>query len=174
MQDPENFEDADIAVAEKKQRTRTILFIGAMALLAMVIALLLATAMRPRVENPNLEGAVRAGNQDFEAYKKQLVIDEPEKMVAPNLMGMLQFTLRTRIHNRGTRTLNGIEIATRVYDLEDKVISEKVAHPVPRIRSASLQPGESMAIRFQIDAPAKYKEADIKDVRLELRGLRFE
>lgn len=174
MFDPENTEAVENEATAKKQRTRIILFIGAMAVLAIIVALLLATTMRPRVENPNIEGAVRAGQQDFEAYKNQLVIDEPEKLVAPNLMGMLQFTLQTRIHNRGNRTLTGIEVFTRVYDLEDKIISERIAQPVPRTRSAPLRPGESMNIRFQIDAPAKYKEDDVKDVRLELRGLKFE
>jgi hypothetical protein len=59
-------------------------------------------------------------------------------------------------------------------DLSDQVVSQNVSQPIPRLRRDPLAPGESMRISVKVDAPQKVSEADVKDVTLELKGLRFQ
>ncbi len=104
-------------------------------------------------------------------------IDKPNKqdvMAQQNLMGMVQFTIQAELRNQGDRTLTGIEIVAQAYDLEDKLIAQKIGQPIPRVRPEPLKPGESMRIAIKLDVPSKYKEADVKLVKAELHGLRFQ
>jgi hypothetical protein len=58
-------------------------------------------------------------------------------------------------------------------DFEDKVIAQAVQLSIPRIKKGPLKPGESRNIVLVVDAPQKTTEAEVKDITIELRGLRF-
>ena len=90
------------------------------------------------------------------------------------MIGMAQYEVRARLTNRGEREVSGLELLGRIIDLQDGIVAQNISMPIPRVRSKPLAPGESMRISVKVDAPAKVAEADIKDVTLELRGIRFQ
>lgn len=159
---------------EERSRTRLILGVGAVAALALAVLVILFASMKQQQESPYLSNAVRASHQDFENNKAKVTIDNQEVLAQGNMVGMVQFTVQAEINNRSDRTLTGVEVIALIYDLQDKVIAQKVGQPIPRQSSAPLKPGEKRRFSIKIDAPAKYTENDVKLVKVELHGLQFQ
>lgn len=166
MMEPESDKSTEQA------RSRAILWVGAAA--ALLLTALIVLLARSRPENkPVLENVVRAGNPEFDRYKPKIELEVVDKITHPNMIGMFQLEVRARLTNRGDRTLTGIEVIGRMLDMNEKVISQAVSLPVPRSRSEPLNPGESVSFSVKVDAPGKMTEDEIKDVAIEVLGLRF-
>jgi hypothetical protein len=159
---------------KQQRRSRLLLGIGVIAALFVIGAFLLFSTMKQQAEVPTLADAVRAGNQDFEGYKSKVLLDKQEVLAQQNAMEMVMFTIQAELANHGDRTLTGVEIEAKVYDLQDKLIANRVGQPIPRQHPDPLKPGEATRVAIKLDVPQKYKEADVKEVKVELHGLRFE
>ncbi len=133
-----------------------------------------AQAALPGGTQAKLENALRAGAPEFDNYKSKVTLEDEETYAAQNIIGLTQFTVRAKLHNRGDRALTGVEIIGRIYDLQDKVVAQNTSLPIPRARAAPLKPGESMSILVKVDTPSNIKEDDVKQVKIELQGLRFQ
>jgi hypothetical protein len=165
--------DPETERATEQRRSRLILGFGAIGAIALALVIVIFLA-RPQRQSRELANIRRAGSPEFEAYKDKVTLEDPETLVYPNQLGMNQFAVHARLHNRGQRTLTAVEILGKVYDLRDQVVAQATSVPIPRVRREPLKPGESMPITVRIDTPAKVKEADVKDVKIELQGLRFQ
>src|SRR5215510_6130420 len=167
----ENNNSADL----EQGRSRGLLVVGAIAALMLAI-LIIALAMTKSSGDREVENMARAGSPEFDAYKGKvtLEVDPDGKMVYPNFIGMWQLEVRATLTNRGDRELTGVEVVGKMIDLEDKVIAHATSRPIPRIRTEPLKPGESMIVKVKVDAPAKVSEAEVKDILMELHGLRFQ
>ena len=170
------FEPEETEKTTAKRRSQAMLIIaGIGALVLALVVVLIRQAMMSGTHSANaLENAVRAGAPDFEAYREKLVFEEKEIIVHPNMIGMAQYDVRAKLTNRGDRAISGLELIGRIVDLGDKVVAESVSLPIPRVRREALSPGESMRISVKVDAPKKVAESDIKDVTVELKGIRFQ
>src|SRR5215475_9049634 len=162
------------AVAEQ-DRSRGLLFVGAIAALMLAI-LIIALVMTKSTGDREVENMARAGSPEFDAYKDKVTVEvDPEaKMVYPNMIGMWQLEARAKLTNRGDRELIGVEVVGKMIDFEDKVIAQTVQLSIPRIKKGPLKPGESRDIKVVVDAPQKTTEDQVKDLTIELRGLRFQ
>lgn len=171
----ENENDNNNGAGAERDRSRALLVVGAIAALMLAI-LITALAMTKPASEREAENMVRAGSPEFDAYKDKVVVEvDPDgKMVYPNMIGMWQLEARATLSNRGDRELTGVEVVGKMLDLEDKVLARVVSLPIPRIKPGPLKPGESMNILVKVDAPRKITEADVKDITIELRGLRFQ
>ena len=169
----------------EQRRSRLIMVLGgAGALILALLIVFLTRSMQPPPPPPStglpggaqaqLENALRTGVPEFDNYKAKVTLEDKEILASQNLLGMTQFSVRAKLSNRGNRVLTGIELIGRVYNLEDKVVAQNTSLPIPRLRSQPLQPGESMTVLVKVDTPSKIKEADVKDVKMELQGLRFQ
>ncbi len=169
------FENREPEQTEEQKKSRKILWIGWVAAVLFVAIIVLFAKTKPQ-ETLTLEGAVSAGNAEFEAYKSKIEIEiTPEdKNTYDNMMGMFQIDVRAKIHNRGDRAITGMEVVGKMFDMDDKTISERSSTPIPRLRKEPLKPGESMRVGVKIDAPAKITEAEVKDVTIELKSLKFQ
>lgn len=168
----ENEEDKELTVAKK--RSRTILWGGSVVVLLLAGLIVMFAKTRP-TDIVALEDGLRAGNAEFEAYKGNVEIEiKPEdKRTYDNMIGMFQIEVRANITNRGDRPITGLELVGKMFNMEDKSISERLSIPIPRARQTPLKPGESMRVGVKIDAPSKVTEAEVKDVTIELRALKF-
>jgi hypothetical protein len=162
------------AVVEQ-DRSRGLLVVGAIAALMLAI-LVIALVMTKSAGDREGDNMARAGSPEFEAYKDKVtvVVDPEGKMVYPNMIGMWQLQAKAKLSNMGDRELLGVEVIGKMIDHQDNVISQIVTLPVPRVRKEPLKPGESMTIAVKVDAPSKVTEAEVKDITIELRGLRFQ
>jgi len=167
----ENNNDADV----EQNRSRGLLAVGAIAALMLAI-LIFALVMTKSAGDREVEKMARAGSPEFDAYKDKVTVEvDPDgKMVYPNMIGMWQLEARAKLTNRGNRELTGVEVVGKMLDFEDKVIAQAIKLQIPRVRKDPLKPGESMNIVLKVDAPQKITENDVKDITIELRGLRFQ
>lgn len=169
---PEEESDA----SQNARRTKALLVIGGVGVLMLVLVgfLLQQTFKSRATQGAGLDGAVRAGAAEFDGYREKLFFEDKEIIVHPNMMGMSQYEVRAKLTNRGDRAISGIELLGKIIDLQDKVVAQNVSLPIPRLRSKPLAVGETMRISVKVDAPARVQEADVKDVTLDLTGLRFQ
>ncbi|MBO0860025.1 MAG: hypothetical protein J2P21_16460 [Chloracidobacterium sp.] len=161
--------------ASEQTRPRALLVVGAIAAIMLGILIVALVMTKPSADK-ELENIVRAGSQEFDAYKNKVAVEiDPEsKIVYPNMIGMWQLQAKAKLSNKGDRELLGVEVVGKMIDHQDHVIAQTVTLPVPRVRKEPLKPGESMTIAVKVDAPSKVTEAEVKDITIELRGLRFQ
>jgi hypothetical protein len=157
-----------------EEQTRGKLIAGGLGVLALAliagVIYIAGSKPKPVVVLPN---AVRAGMAEFDSYKDKVSLEVIEKIVHPNMVGLKQYEVQARVTNHGDRPLTGLEIAGQMIDLNDKVIKEAISLPIPRARTEPLKPGESMKISVKVDGPGNVSEDEVKDLRIELRGLQF-
>lgn len=156
----------------EQARSRAIIWVGAVAVLLMT-ALVVMLAGTKSENRSSVENVLRAGSPEFDSYRDKVELEVVDKIVHPNMIGMFQLEVRARMHNRGDRALTAVEILGKMFDLSDKVIAQNISVPIPRVRREALKPGESFAFSVKVDAPRKTRESDVKDITIELRGLRF-
>ncbi len=166
MFEPETDNDTEQA------RSRAILWVCAAAALVLIILVVMLMRAKPENSQP-LPHVVRAGAPEFDAYKDKVELEVIDKITHPNLVGMFKLEVRAKLHNRGDRTLTGVEILGKMLDMDDKTIAQNSSIPIPRIRTEPLKPGESLAFSVNVDAPSKVSEGEVKDIIIELRGLQF-
>lgn len=157
----------------EQTRSHALLVVGAIAVLVLTALIVLLARSKPERVSV-VENIVRAGTPEFDSYKDKIELETTDKITYDNWIGMFQIDVRAKLHNRGDRTLTAVEILGKMLDMEDKVISQSVSIPIPRLRREPLKPGESMKISVKVDAPGKISEGEVKDVVIELRGLRFQ
>src|SRR5262245_14858853 len=159
----------------ERDRSRALLIGGAIAAVILAVMITALAMMNPGGEK---EGEIifRAGSPEFEAYKAKVVleVDQDSKMTHPNMIGMWQLAVTATLSNLGDRELTAVEVTGKMIDLEDKVIAQAKSRAIPRVRSEPLKPGESMTVKVKVDAPAKVSEDQVKDILMELSGLRFQ
>jgi len=163
--------EAEQPVEEKK---RANLIVGVLGLLALGLigAVIWIATSKPK-EQPPLPNAVRTGTADFDNYKSKVELEMLETVVHPNMIGLKQYQIKARLTNRGERTLTGVEVVGKMFGLDDRLITEGIGVPIPRIRPEPLKPGETIKFSVKIEPPAKVSEDDIKNFAVELRGLQF-
>jgi hypothetical protein len=171
----ENEDENNNGFEVEQHRPRALLVVAAIAAVMMAI-LIVALVMTKPAADKEAENMVRAGSPEFDAYKNKVAVEiDPEsKMVYPNMIGMWQLQAKAKLTNLGDRELTGVEVIGKMLDFQDNVISHTIGLPVPRVRNGPLKPGESMIIAVKVDAPQKVTEGEVKDITIELRGLRFQ
>jgi hypothetical protein len=157
----------------EQDRSRALLVVGAIATLVMA-ALITMLALTKPTSVKEVENMARAGSAEYEAYKDKIGLEVSEKVVHPNMIGMWQLEVRAKLVNKTDRPLTAVEVKGRMFNLDDKVIAQASSMPIPRIRKEPLNPGESMNISVKVDAPGNVTEAEVKDILIELQGLRFQ
>jgi hypothetical protein len=158
--------------ATEQRRSRIILVLGALAAAILAVIVMFVARSKPPASS-ELENVYRAGSPEFEAAKAMVGLEVIDKIVHPNMIGMAQYEVQARLTNKGTRPITAVEVIGRIKDLQDQVVASNVSIPIPKARSEPLQPGESIKITVKVDAPAKITEDQVKDIVLELRGVRF-
>ena len=125
----------------------------------------------PPVSPQSLADALREGAPEFEAYRKFVTIDNQSAVESENLLGQVTVVVRGVLHNRGQRDLTGVELRAVVSDVHDQIIAERIAVPVPKLRS-KLAAGQSIVVHVNID-PVPREAVRTNGVIL-LRGLKFD
>ncbi|MFN2406835.1 MAG: hypothetical protein ABR594_12330 [Pyrinomonadaceae bacterium] len=157
---------------EEPESRRTLIIIVAVVA-AVVIALffyLLIRAGSRGTGEPTLEGAIRAGTPEFEQYKTQILLDDPEATEAKRPLGDIVMTLNTVVRNLSGKTLNGLEIRAAVVDYEGKPVKQRTVVVIPT-RRPELPPNRTMEVPVLLEGMSdKDARANIK---MEITALKF-
>jgi len=158
---------------EESESRKTLIIVVAVAA-AVVIALFFYLLMRAGGSGgsaePRLEGAIRAGSPEFEQYKSQIVLDDPEATEAKRALGDTVMSLSTTVRNLSSKTLSGLEIRGAVVDHQGQSVKERTVIVIPA-RQAELAPNKTMPVTMMLEG---MKDTDVRaDIRMEIAGLKF-
>jgi hypothetical protein len=166
-----------MAIPERRIETgesnRT-LIIGVAVAAAVVIALLFYLLMRAGgtggATEPALPGAVRAGSADFDKYKPNIVLDDPEATEAKRALGDIVMGLQTTVRNLTGKTLTGLEIRAAVVDYEGKPVKERTVVVVPT-RQPELPPNKTMTVNVMLEGMS---DTDARaNIKMEVTGFKI-
>ncbi|CAN5827310.1 MAG: hypothetical protein H0T77_00695 [Pyrinomonadaceae bacterium] len=121
--------------------------------------------------DPVLEGALRAGSQDWEQYQSKIVLDKPEADEAKRALGDIVMNLQTTIRNFTGRTLNGLEIRGAVVDHQGKPVKERTLVVIPTTRQPELETNRTMVVAVRLEG---MKDSDDRaNIQMEVTGIKF-
>lgn len=158
---------------EASETNRTLIIVVAVAA-AVVIALFFYVLMRAGsgsgTGEPTLPGAIRAGSPQFDQYKSQIVLDDPEAFESTRALGDLVMTLKTTARNLSGKTLNGLEIRAAVVDHQGQPVKQRNVVVIPT-RQPELAPNKTMEVSIWLEG---FKETDDRaNIKMEVTGFRF-
>src|ERR1700752_4165136 len=158
---------------EETESRRTLIIVVAVAA-AVVIALFFYLLMRAGGSSgcgqPRLEGAIRAGTAEFEQYKTQIVLDDPEATEAKRALGDTVMSLSTTVRNLSNKTLIGLEIRGAVVDHAGQPVKEKTVIMIPT-RQAELAPNKTMLVTVMLEG---MKDTDDRaNIKMEVAAGKF-
>ena len=165
--------DAFLNETEKKETNYKGYIIGALIGLAVIAVLILIAAQRPSMEDQAaaiLEGSYREGSPEFDAVTKDIIISTSDKTVeSPNAFGSISMFIVGKIRNKGTKTINGLEVNVGVIDQFNAVLKEKRVLVVPTQQEV-LGPGEAIPITLSIEG---FKKSDDRaNIRWKVTAIR--
>jgi hypothetical protein len=158
---------------EQPESRRTLIIIVAVAaavVIALFFFLLFRASSSGRGAEPTLEGAIRAGTPEFEQYKTQILLDDPEATEAKRPLGDIVMTLKTVVRNLSNKTLIGLEIRAAVVDYEGKPVKQRTVVVIPA-RRPELPPNRTMEIPVLLEGMSD-KDARA-NIRMEITALKF-
>jgi len=158
---------------ETGESNRTLIISVAVAS-AVVIALLFYLLMRAGgsggATEPTLPGAVRAGSPDFDKYRPNIVLDDPEATEAKRALGDIVMGLQTTVRNLTGKTLTGLEIRAAVVDYDKKPIKERTVVVIPT-RQPELPPNKTMTVNVMLEGMS---DTDARaDIKMEVTGFKI-
>jgi len=151
---------------EEKKGINKPLIVGALIGIVVLGAAIWLLTRTPSMEDQMasvLEGSYHEGTPEFAELTKDVVISTAEDTVeSPNAFGTISIYPHGKIRNKGTKTLNGLEVNVAIVDSFNQVLKEKRVLVVPT-QTPQLGPGEIIDIRLEISGFTK------KDGRANIR-----
>jgi hypothetical protein len=148
-------------------------------LIGIVVGVLLIGAaiwlmlLRPPVEDQRakvLEGAFREGSPEFAAATKDIIISTDDRTVeSPTGLGTISMFIVGKVRNKGTKTINVLEIEAAVIDQQNNVLKSKNVLVVPE-QSEPLGPGQSTSVTLALEGFDR--KADRANIRWKVTALR--
>lgn len=141
-----------------------------------LIAIVVLIAMqRPSMDDQKaavLADAYREDAPEFQEITKDIIIstDADKTVQSPNtLNGSITMWITGNIRNKGSRTLNGLEVNAAVVDQFNQVLKEKRVLVIPTQREL-LGPGETIPITLSIDGFKR--DDDRANIRWKVTAIR--
>jgi hypothetical protein len=154
--------------------SRTIIIVVAIAaalLIGGLFYLLMRKSVTGDATTPRLASALRAGNPEFEKYKSQIVLDDPEADESKRALGDWVMTLRTTVRNLTGRTITGLEIRAAVVDHQNQPVKERTVVVIPGRQQTELEPNKTAFASVVLDRMTD--EDDRANIKMEVAGVTF-
>ena len=158
---------------EEPESRRTLIIVVAVAA-AVVIALFIFLLMRAGGSGggaeQRLQSAIRPGSPEFDQYKTQIVLDDPEAFEAKRALGDTVMTLKTTVRNLSGKTLNGLEIYAAVVDHQGNPVKDRTVIIIPA-RRPELPPNKTIEVPITLEG---FKDTDDRaNIKMALAGFSF-
>ena len=147
------------------------LLIGAIAIGALIWFMSLKPSMDDQIAKI-LEGSYHEGSPEFADLTKDIIISTDENTVeSPMAFGTISMFINGKIRNKGTHTLNALEINVAVITQFNKVLKEKRILVVPT-QVPRLEPGDVIPVTLTLDNFDK--NDDRANIRWKVTAIRVE
>ena len=165
----------EIFQAKPPKRRINPVFLGAAAFGIIVIALAIwLLSFKPSMEEQTariLQGSLHEGSPEFEQLTKDIIIstDPNNTIESPMALGGISMFIAGSIRNKGTHTLDGLEINVGVVTQFNEVLKEKRVLVVPT-QVPMLEPGQTIPVTVSLDGFAK--NDDRANIRWKVTAIR--
>jgi len=153
------------AVTSEKDRSRTIMTLSGLAILAVIALIILVSSIARRPSQLELSFA---GSQEFDSYSPSVVISNIDKRTGERITGKYALII-CKVQNTGDKELIGLQLRATVIGTGGQLIREKVVTPVPNSRD-TLEPNQAMKVECSLERVPDPTE--IRDITIELHGLK--
>lgn len=160
---------------DKKTGMNKGLLIGGLVGIVLIAMVVFIAMQRPSMDDQKaavLADALREEAPEFKEITKDIIIgtDADRTVEFPNsLNGLITMSITGNIRNKGSRTLNGLEVNAAVIDQFNGVVKEERVLVIPTQREL-LGPGESIPITLSIDGFKK--DDDRANIRWKVTAIR--
>ncbi len=163
----------DIFKSPEKKRLINPIFIGGaifgIAALGIVIWIL---ALKPSMAEQTariLEGSYQEGAPEFAQLTKDIIISNDDTIQSPMATGTISMFINGKVRNKGTSTIDALEINVSVVTQFDQVLKEKRMLVVPT-QVPKLGPGETIDVHTALEGFAK--DDDRANIRWKVTAIR--
>lgn len=151
-------------------------FIAAALIGAVVLgAAIWVMSLKPSMEEQTakiLEGSFREGSPEFDELTKDIIISTDNNTVqSPMVTGTISMFINGKIRNKGTRTMNALEINVAVVTQFNKVLKERRILVVPT-QVPRLEPNQTIPVTLSLDGFSK--DDDRANIRWKVTAIRVE
>jgi hypothetical protein len=153
------------AVKSEKDRSRTIMILSGLAILAVIALIIMVTSF---ARKPPQTKFALAGSPEFDAYATNVLITDVDKKTGERIIGRY-VVIRCTVQNTGDKVLSGLQLKATVIGTGGQLIREKIITPVPNNRD-TLGPNQTMKIDVSLERVPEPWE--IRDMTIELSGLK--
>ena len=161
-------------ISEPDDSSRKIVIIVAVLaaiLLAGLFYFLMRASSGPSRVNPTLQGAIRPGSAEWNAFASKIVLDAPEATEAKRALGDIVMNLQTTARNFTGRTLAGLEVKGSVVNRAGQPIREQIVIAVPSSQTQELEPNRTMFVQVRLDGMTDADER--ANIKMEVTGFKF-
>lgn len=167
--------DEMFTTGHKKRRINPILIVGALLGLAVIAAAIVLLMRTPSIEDQTaaiLAGSHREGSPEYAELNKDIILSTDDRTVqSPTGLGTISMYIQGKVRNKGTRTINALEINVAVVTQFDEVLRERRMLVIP-VQRATLGPGETVPVTLTLDGFKK--EDDRANIRWKVTAIRAE
>lgn len=167
----------EIFAREEKKKGVNKIFVGGIVIGLVVIGVIIwIISLRPSFDEQQqqlLAGAHREGTPQFAELSKDIIIatDEDRTVESPTGMGTISMYITGRIRNKGTKTINVLEVNVGVINQLNEVLRERRMLVVP-VQQPRIGPGETIPITITIDGFDH--RADRANIRWKVTAIKAE
>ena len=140
---------------DKEKKGINKVFIAALAIGVVAIAAVLGVlSLKPSMEAQTakiLEGSFHEGTPEYDELRKDIIISTDDKTVqSPTGMGTISMYISGKVRNKGTRTINSLEVNVAVVTQFNVVLRERRILVVP-VQQPVLGPDQTIPITLTLD-----------------------
>ena len=165
----------DLFISEEKRGINKVFIAAALIGVAVIGAAIFVLSLRPSAQEQItqiLEGSLREGSPEFAELTKDIVISTDRNTIeSPMAAGTISMFIRGKIRNKGTRTLNALEINCAVVTQFNQVLREKRILVVPT-QVPRLGPEDIIPVTLTLDGFAK--DDDRANIRWKVTAIGVE
>lgn len=154
------------AANSEKDRSRTIMILSGLAILAVIALIIIVTSFARR---PSQTEFAHAGSPEFDSYATSVLISNVEKRTGERITGRYVLIL-CRVQNAGDKVLIGLQLRATVIGTGGKLIREKIITPVPNTRDTL---GLNQTMKVDVSLEGVPDPSEIMDMTIELNGLKL-
>jgi hypothetical protein len=164
----------DIFRSQPARRRINPVFIGAVASGLLVIGISIwLLSFKPSMEEQTrriLEGSLHEGSPEFAQLTKDIIIStDPNTVQSPMALGGISMFISGTIRNKGTQTLDALEINVAVVTQFNVVLKEKRMLVVPT-QVPRLEPGQTIPVTASLEGFSK--DEDRANIRWKVTAIR--
>jgi len=161
---------------EEKRGVNKVFIVAVLIGVAVIGLAIWIMSFRPSMEEQTariLEGSLREGTPEFAALTKDIILstDYDKTIWSPMATGTISMFINGNVRNKGTHTLNALEINVGVVTQFNEVLREKRILVVPT-QVPRLDPEQTIPVTLSLDGFSK--QDDRAQIRWKVTAIRVE